>query len=52
MLHDWYVGALSALADESNPDRLAQAANSLREPLEKIPRALEKPKYQDRIPTC
>jgi hypothetical protein len=30
-----------ASADESNPDRLAQAANSLREVLEKLPRALE-----------
>src|SRR5205823_5011616 len=41
--HDWYIGALSAvaLADARNPDRLAQAANSLREVLEKIPRALE-----------
>jgi hypothetical protein len=41
--HDWYLGALAALAqpEDVNPDRLAQAANSLREILEKIPRALE-----------
>jgi hypothetical protein len=41
--HDWYVGALAvmALADELNPDRLAQAGNSLREILETVPRALE-----------
>ena len=42
-LHDWYAGALAVMAsaDESNPDRLAQAANSLREVLQKLPRALE-----------
>jgi hypothetical protein len=41
--HDWYLGALAAVAqaENVNPDRLAQAANSLREILEKIPRALE-----------
>ena len=41
-LHDWYLGALVALAstEDSNPDRLAQAGNSLRELLEKLPRAL------------
>ena len=40
--HDWYVGALCALAstDDENPDRLAQAGNSLRELLEKLPRAV------------
>src|SRR5215475_5450034 len=34
--HDWYVGALSVLrsSNDDNPDRLAQAANSLRELLE------------------
>lgn len=41
--HDWYTGALAALAssEDVNPDRLAHAANSLREILEKIPRVLE-----------
>src|SRR6266542_6796962 len=41
-LHNWYLGALIALAstEDSNPDRLAQAGNSLRELLEKLPRAL------------
>src|SRR5207244_3284332 len=41
-LHDWYLGALVALTstEDSNPDRLAQAGNSLRELLEKLPRAL------------
>lgn len=34
---DWYLGALHALANRSNPDRIAQAAHSLRELLEKIP---------------
>jgi hypothetical protein len=40
-LHDWYAGALAALSNESNPDGIAQAAHSLRELLEKLPRALE-----------
>lgn len=40
--HDWYLGALWALGatDDKNPDRLAQGANSLRELLEKLPRAI------------
>ena len=38
---DWYLGALYALAHQSNPDRIAQAAHSLRELLEKIPRIFE-----------
>lgn len=41
MLHDWYAGALATLRDESNPDRVAQASHSLRELLEKLPRALQ-----------
>jgi len=32
----WFEGALHALANKANPDRLAQAANSLREMLEKF----------------
>ena len=35
---DWYLGALHAFANQSNPDRIAQAAHSLRELLAKIPR--------------
>lgn len=40
--HDWYRGALRALkaTDDENPDRLAQAGQSLRELLEKLPRTL------------
>lgn len=40
-LADWYFGAIAALRNTFNPDRLAQAAHSLRELLEKIPRALK-----------
>src|SRR6266568_5871143 len=40
-LHNWYAGSLAALSNESNPDGVAQAAHSLRELLEKLPRALE-----------
>ena len=32
-----YRGALAALRDVSNPDRLAQAAHSMREAVEKLP---------------
>ncbi len=39
-LADWYLGAIAALRNTFNPDRIAQAAHSLRELLEKIPRAL------------
>ena len=38
---DWYFGALCALRDTFNPDQIAQAAHSLRELSEKIPRALQ-----------
>jgi hypothetical protein len=37
-LSNWYLGALSTLRDKENPDRLAQAGNSLREILEHLPR--------------
>jgi hypothetical protein len=40
-LADWYFGAISTLRYSFNPDRIAQAAHSLRELLEKIPRALQ-----------
>ena len=36
-LRDWYIGALYALNNHYNPDRIAQAAHSLRELLEKLP---------------
>ena len=39
-LSDWYYGALYALNNHHNPDRIAQAANSLRELLEKLPRVV------------
>ena len=38
-----YLGALSALKNILNPDRIAQAAHSLRELLEKLPRILDMP---------
>ena len=37
-LADWYLGALYALNSYHNPDRLSQAAQSIRELLEKLPR--------------
>ena len=36
----WYLGALYALNNPYNPDRIAQAAQSLRELIEKLPRVL------------
>jgi len=43
LLHDLYLGAVRVLSDSSNPDRFSQAANSLRELLEK----LLKPVYEN-----
>ena len=40
-LSNFATAAAVATSDDVNPDRLAHAANSLREILEKIPRALE-----------
>ena len=37
-LSKWYLGALYALDNHYNPDRISQAAQSLRELLEKLPR--------------
>ena len=37
-LSRWYLGALYALRNQHNPDRLSQAAQSLRELMEKLPR--------------
>ena len=42
-LGDWYLGALRALHDARNPDRVAQAANSLREVVEKLSRVVPGP---------
>ena len=36
-LSQWYLGALYALDNYYNPDRISQAAQSLRELLEKTP---------------
>ena len=36
-LSQWYLGALYALDNHYNPDRIAQAAHSLRELIEKLP---------------
>ena len=40
-LANWYLGALHTLNSCYNPDRISQAAQSLRELLEKLPRVLE-----------
>ena len=40
-LSQWYLGALHALDNEQNPDCIAQAAQSLRELLEKLPLVVE-----------
>lgn len=40
-LSDWYTGALYALDNHYNPDRVAQAAHSLRELLQKLPRVVQ-----------
>ena len=40
-LSDWYIGALYALNNHHNPDRVAQAAHSLRELLQKLPRVVQ-----------
>ena len=39
-LSDWYLGALYALENLHNPDRVSQAAQSLRELVEKLPRVV------------
>ena len=41
LLSQWYLGALYALDNHYNPDRIAQAAHSLRELLEKLPRVVQ-----------
>ena len=39
-LSQWYLGALYTLENHNNPDRVAQAAHSLRELLEKLPQVI------------
>ena len=39
-LGDWYLGALYTLENTHNPDRVSQAAQSLRELVEKLPRVV------------
>ena len=39
-LSNWYLGALYALDNPHNPDRISQAAHSLRELIEKLPRVV------------
>ena len=40
-LSRWYLGALYALEVQNNPDRISQAAHSLRELVEKLPRVVQ-----------
>ena len=40
-LSKWYLGALYALENPHNPDRISQAAQSLRELVEKLPRVVQ-----------
>ena len=40
-LSKWYLGALYTLDNPYNPDRISQAAQSLRELLEKLPRVVQ-----------
>ena len=42
-LSQWYLGALYALDNHYNPDRIAQAAHSLRELIEKLPNVIHGP---------
>ena len=45
-LGDWYLGALYALENPYNPDRISQAAQSLRELIEKLPRVVRETDVQ------
>ncbi|MYC78287.1 hypothetical protein F4X10_21195 [Candidatus Poribacteria bacterium] len=45
-LSDWYLGALYALDNHYNPDRIAQAAHSLRELLEKLTQVVQESDIQ------
>ena len=41
-ISQWYLGVLYALNNEYNPDRISQAAQSLREVIEKLPKIINK----------
>ena len=45
-LSQWYQGALHALRNRQNPDRLSQAGQSLRELMEKLPRVIRESDIQ------
>ena len=49
-LSKWYLGALYALENTHNPDRVAQAAQSLRELVEKLPRVVREGDVQGNAP--
>ena len=49
-LSRWYTGALYALNNHYNPDRVAQAAHSLRELLEKLPEVIHGGDVKVRVP--
>ena len=49
-LSDWYLGALYTLANPHNPDRVSQAAQSLRELVEKLPRVVRESDVQGNAP--
>lgn len=49
-LEDWYLGAIYAAKNTYNPDRLPQAAHSLRELLEKLPRVFVESEIQESTP--
>ena len=46
-LSKWYLGALYAWSNPDNPDRVSQAANSLRELVEKLPRVVQEIDVQE-----
>lgn len=46
-LGDWYLGAIYAAKNTHNPDRFSQAAQSLRELLEKLPRVFIESEVQE-----
>jgi hypothetical protein len=45
---NWYRGGLSALANSTNPDRLPQAAHSIRELMDNLPTLVEVPAEADK----
>lgn len=50
-LGDWYLGAIHAAKNTYNPDRFSQAAQSLRELLEKLPRVFVESEVQESRPS-